>query len=369
MNRTKNHIDSVAMKFKFAGMALPNQREAAENFYLGFLKLLYELNGPELNAGAIFIDETPYEANYALYTLPKDHAKLEEDLHKYQFFSLGAYYMGKKKLNNYKAKPSERAFEVFRILEKKRDGEDVHAYAIECKETLLRWFNGHDSQLSDFTIPFSRYGQVSRILTMGYGFKADYDEEMVNGEKQVPKPLMLDAWLPRFLTNGSFSEEQQQFFVDELNRLCEAYSTSMAVLSTEMLYGPPLRFSIHDELRPITEYDFSSTVPGVGWGLCLSKSQIDLLGGFDTIVESAPIHNLIRYKHGGGMMQLTPDINSIGTETLLAFRDYLNPFLLHGEFPTHCQYLLDTYCRLPIREEDFVFAVPDGTHAFLKLLL
>lgn len=369
MNRTKNHIDSVAMKFKFACMALPDEREAANDFCIFFLKMLYELEGPEIDARVFFTGRTPFLSNYALYTLPADHGKFEEDLRRYRFFSLGIDYFGKKKLNAFKKKPSERAFEVFDIFQKNRNGQDVQTYADKRRKMLFQWFMGHDAQLSDLTLPFSEYGQVSILMRMSYGSKADYDEGMLNGERQITRPLVISAWLPRFLTGSAFSAEQQQRFSDGLHKLCQAYPTSMAVMDSEMFYGAPLRFSIHDELRPIKEYDFSSMVPGIGWGLCLSKAQIDRLGGFAAIDDAAPINNLVRYKHGGGMLQLTPDINNISRESLLTFRDYLNPFLPHGEFSTSCQYLLDTYCRLPIREEDLAFCVTDNSHVFPQILL
>lgn len=72
---------------------------------------------------------------------------------------------------------------------------------------------------------------------------------------------------------------------------------------------------------------FSKRIHDLGWGICLTQNQVQLLGGLEAIQNSQVFSCVERLQNGGAYLQLTPDVSVVPQEKTRALWKLISPYI------------------------------------------
>ncbi len=349
-------MDWVTLRVGFEGTTHGHDLRSAKQFCLAHLDQLFAMGSPEIKLSLHFEQKDFPLVEMKSYFLPTDMEFFTRDLWRDDVEVIVASYENKKDLVKYKMAPSKHSKNLVDIM---KEEESIITEDLIDRNRLgalvLEWISNPDPYLQDVTLPFYLYNWSCSLFHLLLYTPRNCKDELLGpsiGKRLfAPEegwPFEMYASLPRFLLRGElFSMEIQKQYVSEMQRLCEAHPRSVGTFRMGGLQGPPelafeKRFDNSDFLNVTTK------LPGCAWGLFLSREQVALLGGKEAIRKEAPIYQLIPFESGGGMLQLTSDMNSATREQMLTLRKYLSPYTYHGIYRKAVGHFIQEHFQIPI---------------------
>lgn len=137
--------------------------------------------------------------------------------------------------------------------------------------------------------------------------------------------------LPRYVLDSM--EEiflLQEAWKARLTALSGAYETSVGYIKMDCCAegrNHPLRTGAGN-----FKLGFGGRIPDVGWGMCLTQSQLTCLGGLEALRESGTFYCVEPLENGYVYLQLTPDVSIVPVEKARALWRMFSPHIERDEY-------------------------------------
>lgn len=77
---------------------------------------------------------------------------------------------------------------------------------------------------------------------------------------------------------------------------------------------------------------FASRIHDVGWSMCLTSNQINLLGGMDALRSCGVFYSLDEQENGSAVLQLTPDMSIVPQDKAKALWNLVSSYIEPVEY-------------------------------------
>ncbi|MBQ7455178.1 MAG: hypothetical protein IJS53_01935 [Clostridia bacterium] len=153
-------------------------------------------------------------------------------------------------------------------------------------------------------------------------------------ESGVQDPRLLQTVrlsIPRaFFRDAAQPFPLQESWVSRLKALCAAQDVSVGSIRADVLYDDHHETPLYT-FRGSFRQGFRTRVGELGWGLCLSKDQAELLGGVEALRGSGVFCAVDADIAGHVYAQLTPSLTAIPPEAARKQWALLSPFVERAE--------------------------------------
>lgn len=132
--------------------------------------------------------------------------------------------------------------------------------------------------------------------------------------------------LPRYVLDQMGKRfSLQQVWKERLLRMAAAFETGVGLMKMDCYSAG----RCHPLLSGCGNFKlgFATRVHDTGWGLCLNRDQIALLGGVDALRHSDVFYSITELENGSAVLQLTPDVSVVPLSKAKALWRLLSPYI------------------------------------------
>ncbi len=134
--------------------------------------------------------------------------------------------------------------------------------------------------------------------------------------------------IPRsfFFNDSEYSFQLQENWVTHLKEMCSSIEISNGCIKADIMYNSTHENPLYTFFNTF-KLGFRQRIGDIGWGMCLSKRQAELLGGAKALNDSNIFCVVNPITDGHVYVQLTPDVLNIPTECVKRQWRLLSPFI------------------------------------------
>lgn len=163
------------------------------------------------------------------------------------------------------------------------------------------------------------------------------DVDMAVSDSGVPEPYYLHrihVSIPRFMLDAMDQPfSLQSTWKKRMITLCEPFENSVGYMKMDVcdLKHWPSILSGSGRFLP----GFSDYLPDIAWGMCLTKKQVQALGGIERLRDTCIFHDVETLRNGKLYLQHTQDISIVTKKEAVKLWNLLSHYL---RYRPHCSY-------------------------------
>ena len=167
--------------------------------------------------------------------------------------------------------------------------------------------------------------------------------------------------IPRFF----FHDRPQSFplqntWVGHIKELCSSIGISVGSIKADIMYYDIYENPLYTFFNSFRQ-GFRQRIGEIGWGMCFSKKQAELLGGTEVLLNSNVFYEVHPSEDGHVYAQLTPNISEIPSDRVKKLWAFLSPFMSTVSGSSHSIGDLPISVRLGIDSSNITM-MKDGSY-------
>lgn len=172
--------------------------------------------------------------------------------------------------------------------------------------------------------------------------------------------------IPRFF----FHDRPQSFplqnmWVDHIKELCSSIEISVGSIKADIMYNDIYENPLYTFFNSFKQ-GFRQRIGEIGWGMCFSKKQAELLGGTKALLKSNVFFEVHSSEDGHVYAQLTPSLLEIPSDRVKKLWALLSPYIRTVSGSSHSIGDLPISVRLGI-DRGNIAIMGDGSYSLCLL--
>ena len=173
--------------------------------------------------------------------------------------------------------------------------------------------------------------------------------------------LAIHVSIPRFWFRGEdVAFPFQNNWTKRLKELCGTHGTSIGSVKADIMYSPIRDHPLYNCQKTFS-IGFRSRIGEIGWAMCMSDSQAELLGGLEKLRTNAGFDVVEQVPDEHVYAQLSPKISVIPLSKLVLQWTAIEHHLSVSDHQMHSILDIPISLRLGIQSHNIEF-VDDGTY-------